>query len=245
MTTYFKKHRLFLFILFGVIGTSFIPTHVIAQDFTLAEAVTYIDIRLKSDYFLKTENNNLILYRKDNYGVNKINQRVRISDLEKVEINTNREISVRAYCKNMNKCSSVYLPDGYSSPFDYFALYVQDYERAELVTNALRYIIVNFQSTSNRNDPFVSYGSKNESKQANQKKNSGSFDFNKIKLGMNKEKVFEIFGEYAKLDSKERGYEVYRVMKDYELYFFYFTNNLLTRIDRGERSPDAIILIKN
>jgi len=234
MKVLIKKEFLFFILSFIILIA---PSKVASQDFTLSEAVQYIDNRLKSDYFLKIENNNLIVNRGS-----RISSKVSINNLESVEISDSRELGVKAYCKNMNKCSTVYLPDGYSVNFDEFTLYTEDYESAELVANALRYIIDNFQKESSQSDPFASYSSKN--KRNDENSYSDSFDFNKIELGMNKEEVFKIFGEYAKLESIEVGYKVYRVMKNYETYFFYFSNNSLTRIDRGERSPDAVILIR-
>lgn len=72
-----------------------------------------------------------------------------------------------------------------------------------------------------------------------------------VSMGMSKKEVFGIINGEPVLEHSDSSVEIYSVQKrivragiaEYPKYFFYFENNKLDRIDRGERAVDYRIKI--
>lgn len=218
-------------------------TKVESQDYSISETVLHINKYIKPNYILKYSNTSLYTEQKMRDGNYRLNFKISLNHLGRVVIDDNRDLSVRIYCSNNSKCSTYYLPDGERGSFEYFSIYAENYDDAEKIANAVRYLKTVIENSDNE-DPFASYNTKYEDNTS--VAGTGELNFEKVSLGMDKTKVFEVLNVKPELYSKEVGYEIYTaISSDYDLYFFYFTNNRLTRIDGGESSPDVIISIKN
>lgn len=72
-----------------------------------------------------------------------------------------------------------------------------------------------------------------------------------LSIGMDKKEVFETINRTPVLEYSDSTFEVYRARKrivrngvaKIQQYFLYFTNNKLSRIDKGERAVDYRVRI--
>ena len=109
------------------------------------------------------------------------------------------------------------------------------YFDAEKVANALRYLVNKSKSPNSLYDPFTSYNKSAKTK----------YQVKDLNLGLSVKQVSELLDKKIVLESKESGYQVYRVEDEGGQYFLYFEAGILTRVDKGEYPYDAVIIMQH
>ncbi|WP_456867091.1 hypothetical protein [Galbibacter sp. BG1] len=174
-------------------------------------------------------NNQFKLFEYDKKGRKYIVEIIDKYDIDYMNIGTSHnQASVRLYCKNGNECSTRYLPDGKSILFNYFYIPAKGYSDAKAILNLLKpYFDVKDTPKKKSNNPYFVEA-----------------DFSDIELGMSTNAVVSKLKNknyILTLDTKEIGYEVYRVFVGVSVYFFYFNNGKLSKIDTGVTPPNTQI----
>lgn len=237
------KTQIKIFLTFCFIFT--FPFKGIAQNYTINETINYINnLLVNEESKISFLNQNLTL--KNFNGKNNeyiITQLININNISDVTVSKSYQgyISVHINCLNKSLCttkiigstSNSFPEDRNNSP--YFYISVNNYDTAEKISNAIRYIIEKSKKTTPKNDPFSSYSVV--------KNNDKTININDLKIGMTKNEVFKTLNTQPILESIEKGYNIYRVKKG-EQYFLYFVSDRLTRVDKGVRSPDTIIKLE-
>ena len=218
---------------------------VYSQEYTIKQTVDYADKHISADYTLKLEGTKLVKYWYNSADDATYKQGyVEISNLSKVDFESAYGMYiVKLWCINKDKCAKSVTRSGQFADWEYLDLWTVDSEEAELVANAMRYLIANFKESeyAPKNDPFRAYSSNGNSTM----KTVGWWG--EIDLGMSKNQVFKSIKGLnvdISLDTLDDNSEIYRAYKYPDLLFLYFKNDRLIRVDRGERSPDAIIMIE-
>lgn len=234
MKIQFKYFLIFLFLF---------PTKSLAQNYTINETINYINNLLVNEKSKISFSNNSLTLKSFNGNNNEyiITKIININDISDVTISSDSYISVHINCLNKSMCTTKIITSSTNSfpekrdNWLYFSISTSNYDIAEKISNALRYIIDKSKKTSSKKDPFSSYGVV--------KNNDKTININDLKIGMTKNEVFKTLNTQPILESIQKGYNIYRVKKGTQ-YFLYFTNDRLTRVDKGVRGPDAIIKLE-
>lgn len=237
------KFQIKSFLIFFFIVTLSFPIKGIAQNYTISETINYINnllVNEKSKISFSNQNLTLKSFNGDNneYIITKI---INVNDISDVTVSTDSYISVHINCLNKSMCTTKIIASSTNSfpekkdNWLYFSISTSNYDSAVKISNAIRYIIDKSKKTTPKKDPFSSYSVV--------KNNDKTININDLKIGMTKNEVFKTLNTQPILESIEKGYNIYRVKKG-EQYFLYFANDRLTRVDKGVRSPDAIIKLE-
>lgn len=207
---------------------------VLSQEYSSSETIDYINNLVDDPKFELFIKNGKLEQMETQKGESSLQQRVHISDISKTRVSTDRTIGVYLDCVKKSNCSLYYMPDGEGVPMPYFVITTKSNQTAEKISNAVRHLIENEKNYNDDSDPFAAYGTDNEVKD--------KLNISDLEIGMEKKTVFQILNTKPLLESRENEYEVYRVIRN-DQYFIYFSNNTLTRIDKGESIGDTIIII--
>jgi len=219
------------------------PNKVIAQNYSINQTVVYVNkLLVENNINNKIKYSNKKLTSIHTHGPSNqfiTKQSINIDDVSDVII-SDMYISVELKCSNGTSCATNTLgstinsfqPETHSS--QRFYIQIGDYEIAKKVSNAMRYIVEKGKKEIT-NDPFSSYSST--------KANKLYINVSDLELGMSINDVLKKLKTKPVVESVERGYKIYRVNEGGQ-YFLYFMNNKLVRIDKGVRSPNAIIKIE-
>jgi hypothetical protein len=217
-----------------------------AQNYSVQESISYINETLgKPEVKISYLNNKFISkdYLKKSGAVGTL-QEIYISDISKVTVGESPwgDKNSPGYCAQCvyirciddSSCTNYTFPNGKQSGMPYFSVVCNNINDADKISNALRYIIEKVGKSEVKDDPFASYSV--------EKKDNSTININDLYVGMSKNMAFKILNTKPTVDLIENGYEVYKVKKK-DQYFLYFTNNRLTRVDKGVSMVDAIIII--
>lgn len=237
------KTQVKIFLIFCFLFTVAFPIKSVAQNYTISETINYINNLLVNEGSKISFLNQNLIVKSFNGDADEyiITQVINMNDVLDVSVSSDYYISVRINCLSKSMCATKIIASSANafpekrSSWLYFDISVGNYNNAEKISNAIRYIIDKSKKTKVKTDPFSSYSvSKNNDKIVN---------INDLRIGMTKIEVFKTLNTQPIVESIEKGYKVYKVKKG-EQYFLYFVNDRLTRVDKGVRSPDAIIKIE-
>jgi hypothetical protein len=220
---FYFRFCLFLFFLF--INNE----RISAQNHTIAETISYINNLITNPNIKISFSDNNIIYKRYDNGKVRYTNAINVKNVSEVTISS-YSMAVQIKCLKDTPCAS-FTSNGRTRSTSFLHLEMDNYSNAEKISNALRYIIDKANSSYIDNDPFSSYSSN---------KTTNIYD---LRIGMSKNEVFKIINLKPEIELIESGYEIYRIYLK-ETYFLYFSNNRLTRVDRGVRSPDAIIQLR-
>jgi hypothetical protein len=221
----------------------------LAQNLSIPETIKYINNIADSDHELDFKNGTFFTKKYDwvdhRYKKRKrweTSDEIHLSNISRVSVgepnmysSSGSYSSVSIYCLYEDDCAKGYYayPKYTSTPLLYWN--VGNNSNAEKIANAIRYIIEKEKKSSTNNDPFSKYGKET--------KNYKTVNISDLYVGMSKSNVFKTLNTKPVVESIETGYEVYRVKRNNDQYFLYFTNNKLTSVDKGENIYDTIIII--
>lgn len=221
-----------------------------SQNYSIPQTIDYINNISDSKYTLEFSNNKFILKKLGwvDHRTKKTRQweiygEIHLSDISKISVGEPISWSgescyscVSFHCKANDNCAKIYFayPKYGRDPNILWDL--GNNGNAEKVANALRYIIEKAKKSTTINDPFSKYGQET--------KDYSTLNISELNIGMSKQNVFSILNTKPVVESIETGYEVYKVKRNADQYFLYFSKNKLIRVDKGVSIYDAIILIE-
>lgn len=223
-----------------------------AQNYTIPETINYINNILDSDTKIEFSNNKFIIknYEWVDYRTKESKRwypegEIHLSDISRVTVGEPSSWSgskgcytcVSFYCKYGGDCAKAIVGRRDHVMVSDLRWDIGNSSDAERIANALRYIIERSSESKVNEDPFSAY--------SKETRDYRTVNIHDLKIGMTKQTVFNTLNHQPVVDSKERGYEVYKVSipNSYDYYFLYFSNNRLERVDKGESPYDAIIII--
>lgn len=224
-------------------------TNLFSQNLTLNETMDYINEELtknnpreqysQKSKFVLIENGDIARFRYYKGNLEFI-QRINLYDIETVTITERSEINVELKCYNEKKCATwEYLDErsNMNSSWEYINFSVKNTRSGNKIKKAIEYFIkkAKEQNFGKNDDPFDTFETEKE-------KNT-SINIMDLKIGMAKKEVFKILNTKPEVELIETDYEVYRARKQ-NLYFLYFSNGKLIRVDKGVRRADARIIIE-
>lgn len=222
----------------------------LAQNLSISETIDYINNIADSDYELDFKNGKFFTKKYDwvdhRYKKNKrweTGDEIHLSDLSKITVGGTSNWSgnegcyscVVFYCKYDGDCVKAYYAYPKYTEVSDFRWDVGNNSNAEKIANAIRYIIEKAKKSSVNNDPFSKY--------SKETKDYKTVNISDLYVGMSKSNVFKTLNTKPIVESIETDYEVYKVKRNNDQYFLYFTNDKLTSVDKGESIYDTIIII--
>lgn len=223
-------------------------TYTFSQNLTLNETMDYINEELtknnpreqfsQKSKFILIENGDISNFRYYKGNLDAI-QRINLYDIESVVLSEGREINVKLKCFNEKSCATWEFVNRseLNTSYNYLSFQVKNTRSGNKLKKAIEYFIkkAKEQNFGKNDDPFDTFET--------EKEKNISINIMDLKIGMEKKEVFKILNTKPEVELIEIDYEVYRVRKRNQ-YFLYFSNNKLTRVDKGVRRADARIIIE-